>query len=208
MMKVEIINEWYELEKTVPFRVRHLLWGTKQIPETYGYLGYKEQEGLFLKMICEEKDPLRACRNDQEPVYRDSAMEAFFMFFPKGNGRADGRDGVYINLEMNANGALLAEYGKGRSGRVPFPQSVMEKFACKADVGKDRWSVCIVIPESVLEFVYGEIPLGKGSSFCCNFYKISENTQIEHYASYAEIDTEHPDFHRPEFFAHAKITGE
>lgn len=35
-------------------------------------------EGLYIKLVCEEKDPLRVYKEDQDPVYKDSAMEAFF----------------------------------------------------------------------------------------------------------------------------------
>ena len=54
--------------------------GTKEIPATYGYMGFVPGDGFYIKMVCEEKDPLRAYENDLDPVYRDSAMEAFFMF--------------------------------------------------------------------------------------------------------------------------------
>lgn len=36
------------------------------------------REGLYIKLVCEEKDPLRVYKEDQDPVYKDSAMEAFF----------------------------------------------------------------------------------------------------------------------------------
>ena len=33
---------------------------------------------MYIKLVCEEKDPLRVYKEDQDPVYKDSAMEAFF----------------------------------------------------------------------------------------------------------------------------------
>ena len=79
-MEVEILRSRDELEGTKPFRVETLLWGTKKIPETFGYLGYVPGEGFYLKMVCVEKDPLRTYIADQDPVYQDSAMEAFLQF--------------------------------------------------------------------------------------------------------------------------------
>ena len=35
---------------------------------------------MYIKLVCEEKDPLRVYKEDQDPVYKDSAMEAFFQF--------------------------------------------------------------------------------------------------------------------------------
>ncbi len=64
-MDVEILGNSQELEHVEPFRVETLLWGTKKIPETYGYLGYVPEDGFYLKMVCREKDPLRTvyCRS-------------------------------------------------------------------------------------------------------------------------------------------------
>ncbi len=72
-MKVEVINSAKELEKLSPFHVECLLWGTKEIPATYGYIGFVPGDGFYIKMVCEEKEPLRAYENDLDPVYRSTA---------------------------------------------------------------------------------------------------------------------------------------
>lgn len=204
-MEVEILKKKEDLEQTMPFRVECLLWGTKDIPKTYGYLGFLPGDGFYLKMICEEKNPLRTYWKNQEPVYRDSAMEAFFMFESSGEASRQSGDQVYLNFEANANGALLAGYGKERMYRSCFSKEIMEQFACKADRGEDFWSVSLRIPQTVLERIYGPLDLGPGSSFACNFYKLSETESIEHYASYSPIKTQIPSFHLPEYFASAQI---
>ena len=114
-IEVPVIESADELEKVQPFFVEHLLWGTKQIPETYGYLGFVPSDGFYLKMVCKEKDPLRVYEKNQDPVYRDSAMEAFFQFDSEGERNASA---LYLNFEVNANGALRAEYGEGRIYRT------------------------------------------------------------------------------------------
>lgn len=204
-MKVQVIASVDELEKVTPFKVDCLLWGTRKIPETYGYLGFVMGDGFYLKMVCEEKDPLRTYANNQDPVYRDSAMEAFFMFEPE-----KGRDvhSTYLNFEANANGALLAAYGKGRIYRSYFTSEEMELFGCKAVVEKEKWSISLRIPIMVLEKIYGPLELKEGSSFTCNFYKISETQEIEHYASYSPIKSDIPSFHIPEYFETATIVIE
>ena len=41
-MVVEVIGSQLELEEVEPFFVEELLWGTKSIPKTYGYLGFEK----------------------------------------------------------------------------------------------------------------------------------------------------------------------
>ena len=98
-MVVEVIGSQLELEEVEPFFVEELLWGTKSIPKTYGYLGFVPKEGFYLKMVCEEDEPLRTYENVLDPVYRDSAMEAFFQFEHENGGR---RITPYLNFEVNA----------------------------------------------------------------------------------------------------------
>ncbi|MCF2555520.1 carbohydrate-binding family 9-like protein [Faecalicatena contorta] len=202
LLEVEMISKPDELESVEPFRVDKLLWGTKKIPDTYGYLGFVPQDGFYLKMVCEEADPLRQYKEDKDPVYRDSAMEAFLMFEPAKN-MASGA--VYINLEANANGALLAAFGKERTYRTYFTAEEYEAFSCKAETEEGKWSVSLHIPLALLEQIYGPLCLEEGSVFSCNFYKISETKEIEHYASFSPILTDIPSFHLPEYFAPAVL---
>ena len=127
-MEVEILRSRDELEETKPFRVETLLWGTKKIPETFGYLGYVPGEGFYLKMVCVEKDPLRTYIADQDPVYQDSAMEAFLQF-ESAREREDSP--IYMNFEVNANGALLAGYGTSRIYRSYFSKEDLEEIGCR-----------------------------------------------------------------------------
>lgn len=203
-MKVGIINNANELESLEPFEVGCLLWGTEKIPKTYGYLGFVPGDGFYLKMICMEKDPLRTYDKDQSPVYRDSAMEAFFMFEPAQQKEREEQN-IYINLEMNANGALLAGYGSQRVYRSYFAEEERGKLQRGVEIEEDRWSISLRLPLDILEKLYGHVGLKEGSTFFCNFYKISETKEIEHYASYSPIRSDIPSFHLPEYFAQAEI---
>lgn len=201
-MKVTILNNKNELENTECFEVGHLLWGTREIPHTYGYLGFVPGEGFYLKMICEESNPLRVYRHFGDPVYQDSAMEAFFMFEPEKNGK---KGEGYFNFEMNANGALLTEFGTGRLERKKLDKEIGKLLRCEAKTEEGYWSVTLHLPMEVLEQFYGPIDLKKGTAFRCNFYKISETKENEHYASCFLIDSETPNFHMPEFFGTAVL---
>ena len=70
---------------------------------------------------------------------------------------------------------------------------------------EEKWSVSLRVPITALEEVYGSLSLGVGSTFSCNFYKLSETAAVEHYAAYALIPTKIPSFHMPEYFAEAEI---
>lgn len=201
-MEIEIIKNGAELTKVEPYQIEYLLWGTTHIPKTYAYLGFVPEDGFYLKMVCEEKDPLRTYTKDHEPVYRDSAMEAFFQF---DTNRGHDAPPTYLNFEANANGALLAAYGTGRTYRTSFSKEEMRSFDCKAEILEDRWQVELKIPVAILRKIYGSLNLGAGSKFRCNFYKISETSEIEHYASCFPIKTEVVSFHLPEYFEEMKL---
>lgn len=201
-MIVEVIGSKKELETVEPFYVEQLLWGTKSIPKTYGYLGFVLEDGFYLKMVCEEKEPLRTYENVLDPVFRDSAMEAFFQFENEERIRGSA---VYLNFEVNANGALLAAYGSGRAYRTFFTKDELEAFECKAALEDESWNFQLHIPLKILNEIYGPLNLGRGSRFTCNFYKISEAKEIEHYASCFPIRSEIPSFHMPEYFGEAVI---
>ena len=151
-MKVKIIQNEAQLESLEPFYVDKLLWGTKSVPKTYGYIGFVPGDGFCLKMVCEEKEPLRQYSKDMDPVYRDSAMEAFFLFEPR---RENLESLPYINLEANANGALLAAYGQERLYRSYFSRKEYKQFKCRAKIRENDWTLSIKLPIRVLERVYG-----------------------------------------------------
>ena len=201
-MEIKILNEPAQLEKTSPFHITHLLWGTGSIPETCGYAGFIPGDGFYLKMICMERDPLRTYTEDQSPVCMDSTVEAFFNFSTEKSKTAKP---VYVNFEINSNGALLAEYGCERQGRSPFSPEDMKKITHTAQREEDRWSIFLHIPLEVLERIYGPLHFAAGSRFTCNFYKICETDGREHYASWSPVLTASPDFHRPEYFGHARL---
>lgn len=200
-MKVKIIKSAAELESLPPFYVDKLLWGTKSIPRTYGFIGFVPGDGFYLRMICEESEPLCTYKHDMDPVYRDSAMEAFFHFEAKMSKKQE----IYLNFESNSCGALLAGYGGERFYRAYFSPNICREMKRGTKVEKDRWIWDLRIPVSVLEDIYGPLCLEEGSTFTCNFYKISETKETEHYAAYAPILSDIPSFHLPEFFETAVL---
>lgn len=118
----------------------------------------------YISNLCVEKNPLRIYKKDQDPVYKDSAMEAFF------------------NLK-----------------------EMIRKMKCSAEIQEEQWNVNLTLPIEILEQVYGKLNLQEGSDFRCNFYKICETKEYEHYAAYRCVESEQPNFHLPEYFENAVI---
>lgn len=189
------MKESDELNTCDAFPIGCLLWGTKRIPTTYGRIGFVPKEGFYLAMTCQESSPLRTYTEDNSQVYKDSAMEAFFCFYPDGTP-----SDLYLNFEMNANGALLAMYGKDRICRTEFSSDWIAKCRCHADIFESEWTVTLFVPLAILEAVYGALNFCPGTELSVNFYKLSENAAIEHYASYAPVYSPVPNFHMTECF--------
>ena len=77
-------------------------------------------------------------------------MEAFFQF--KGNDTA--ADDIYLNFEMNANGALLACYGKNKMNRIPFTPDQIRKMKCSAEIQEEQWNVNLALPIDIREIEF------------------------------------------------------
>lgn len=201
--QIKKIEDRSKIETCEQFAINQYMWESKQEPKTYGWAGYIEAEGLYVKMVCEEKNPKRELKNHRDMVCKDSAMEIFFAFTEEDEALSN--DSMYINFEINANGAMYAKYGKGRKNRKFLTEEQYEMTGCKAIVEEHKWSIEVLIPESFLREICDFEHVKAGKIFYFNFYKISESVEIEHYGSYSPIDSETPNFHLPVFFAEAVI---
>lgn len=200
--QVKIISSKNELHTCSRFEITNGLWGTESFPHTFGYLGFVPDEGFYLSMTCEEKEPYAVCHVQQGPVCKDSAME-FFLQFHQDNTQPD----IYLNIEFNSIGIMHAKYGSSRSGRTPLPLEGEGALKWTSRIEGDHWTEEVFLPLTVLKEIYPGLTLTDGSHFKCNFYKISETPAIEHYAAYAPIPVPKPDFHLPEFFAEAILVS-
>lgn len=191
---IKTIQDKSRLAECDPFQIAQYAWGCSYQPEAFGRLGYIEYEGFLLSLSCKERDPkARYLRND-DPVYRDSCLEAFINFNPQ-----DARAG-YMNFEMNAAGAILCQYGVSLQNRYflqskgyPVPQPRVAR-------GRDLWEVELLIPLSLIAAVYGTVDFHSGSVLRGNFFKCGDDTASPHYGSWAPIQSDHPNFHVPQAF--------
>ena len=171
-MNIKIINEKDQFAQCETFEITHLLWGTKAIPKTYGKIACWKDHGFLVEMTCEEADPLRTYTKMNDPVSLDSGMEAFLSLW------AD-RTPLYVNVEMNANGATLMQYGTGRADRTFFMEEQIRICQPQAVIEENRWKISFFLPLELLEEIGGTIPQTSGTKIACNFYKVCEGGNAE-----------------------------
>jgi len=179
------------------FLINNYQWSGHYRPKTFGQMAILDDKEVFITMTSFESNPLRNFIKNDDPVYKDSALEAFLNFNPTVRKE-------YLNFEMNANAALLSGFGENRN-RSLLSVISQHHAICDAEIAKDYWKVCLRIPMELICDVYQREELQKGDIITCNFYKICEDPEIEHYASYGLIDSQMPDFHLSDFFQKAII---
>ncbi len=195
---VHRIGDLGQLGECEPFFIDHYQWTKGEKPKAYGKMGLLENYGLVVSMAAAERNPLRTYTEENTPVYKDSALEAF-LSFPGELGNQS-----YLNFEMNANGALLSAFGTTKE-RVFLRDFTRLRAVCEAKIEENTWEILLKIPMELICSLFRTEPLQRGDSFNCNFYKICETPEYEHYGSFAPIISERPNFHLPEFFETAVI---
>ena len=174
--------DWAQIER---IDIMNYPWGSDYMPHTSAWLYRVEGEGFYLKMRCEENEP--------KAVYKDSCMEFFANFYPE-----DEKAG-YMNFEMNSNGAILCEYGHPgdrfylRDKGFDYPKPIVTK-------GEGYWEVELMIPDTLIQAVYGHDHMTTSGRIKGNFYKCGDETHTAHYGCWNPIENEYPAFHKPEFF--------
>lgn len=166
-------------------------------PRTEVTLGY--DDGGFTVHFVSYETNLRAVQTQHNtPVCQDSCMEIFMRFAPDTDPR-------YINIEVNPNGAAYCGVNFCRGNSELIPPAEIDKLGIRTAVFDDRWEIDYRIPA---EWIRARIPTyrhEKGAKLCGNFYKCGDLTDHEHYGCFNYITWEHPDFHRPEFFAEFEL---
>lgn len=147
------------------------------------------EEGLRMRLDCFRAPERSENTAPDSAVWEDSCLEFFFSF--------GGED--YVNLEGNANGALRASVGPDRHDRRFLRELSLPLPEASAEQREDGWTLTLSIPAGLIEGLYGET-LRPGLRFRGNFYACGDETPAPCYASWNAVETETPDFHRPEYF--------
>ena len=108
-MEVRLIENKELLESVELFKIENLLWGTEKIAKTYGYIGFVPGEGLYIKLVCVEKNPLRIYKKDQDPVYKAALLGASLNVFINTKSMADKEYAASLNEKADK---MIADYSK------------------------------------------------------------------------------------------------
>ena len=165
-------------------------------PITYFFIA-RSSDAVFLKFSVIGTMLKAVYSEDHSPVHEDSCVEFFCM--PEGAEK-------YTNFEFNCIGTCSASSRKGRNEEVvPFSNEQMQSIERYASMGKKpfkemegmfEWDLTVKIPLKLMNIDPDNLP----EKIRGNFYKCADDTDSVHFASWAPIHTENPDFHQPEYF--------
>jgi hypothetical protein len=195
--KLEQFTDYLD-EFGVRFSIEILNW-----PKQFGYRplttvsAAHSKTDLYL-LFQVHGNSLRAVNTkDNQNVNEDSCVE----FFVK-NPESD----LYFNFEFNCTGVCkAARHFKTRENAVNFTQEQLSSIERWSSIGKRAffeidglfsWELCVRIPFSLMDIDPENLP----KKLLGNFYKCADATDEPHYVTWSPIQTEKPDFHRPEFF--------
>lgn len=143
--------------------------------------------------VEEPSDCFRAeVKEDNGRSWEDSCVEIFL--------QNPAMPEEYFNFETTSRGYLLAAHGPDRNNREVLPQEEIDKVIRKKQAASVAgnlicWGMTVQIPACIFGLSSFE-----GYTLRGNLYKCGDKSKTPHYLSAFPIETEKPDFHRPEFF--------
>ncbi|QEN08520.1 hypothetical protein EXM22_11180 [Oceanispirochaeta crateris] len=161
------------------------------------------QDTFLLKYYVREREILGTYTQDGSDVFEDSCVELFLS--PEGKES-------YYNFEFNCIGCALGQLGSQRDDRVPVENTLLDQIIRIPSLGRSpyhnyheglvveapSWSLMVVIPVSV--FFRESYTSFSGLKMRGNLYKCGDQLETPHYLCWNPIESEAPDFHRPEHF--------
>lgn len=143
--------------------------------------------------VEEPSDCFRAeVKEDNGSSWEDSCVEVFL--------QNPANPAEYFNFETTCRGYLLAAHGPDRNSRVKLYQEQINSVVRTKQLASVAgnlvcWGMTVQIPPSLFGLRTFE-----GVTLRGNLYKCADKSMTPHYLSAFPIETEKPDFHRPEFF--------
>lgn len=193
------VPDLFAAEKIEYHPVSALNW-----PEKYPYLPKVEfaiahnGNHLLIHYRVTEKRSIGTMENDMDDVYKESCCELFFM---------EEGDSLYYNIESNCIGSILMQCGTGRYDRDASTAENLTGINRWASLGRSaigtvneetHWELALAVPLSALwHHSFSHLD---GMTFLANVYNCVGSGDDRQYVTWHPIDTDVPDFHRPEFF--------
>ena len=165
-------------------------------PQVAFRIGHTETE-IWLKFYVAEKHIRAMETRTNGDVYKDSCVEFFIAFDDKN----------YYNFEFSCIGTRHLSFAPGRGNRTRISVEIVEQIEIESTLGNQpfeaksgdfTWEMMIRIPVSC--FAFHNINSLHNTLARANFYKCGDATAEPHFITWNPIETENPDYHRPEFF--------
>ena len=160
-------------------------------PESRAKMCFVKGEGIYILLLCREENPKAVYAETDDPIYKDSCLEVFLKL----------NDDGYINIETNAKGVYLSEFGADRYSRRFLKKCTKLKPIIKPVKGDGFWGNEIFLSFSLLEEIYPKLKIEFPFHFSGNFYKCGDETEFVHYGSFSPMGSLDLGFHNPQLFA-------
>lgn len=174
----------------------NLNWVPNQGKVLPSVLAEVEISDLYFSVSFTVEEPESCFRaevsEDNGRSWEDSCVEIFL--------QNPAKPEEYFNFETTSRGYLLAAHGPDRNNREVLSQDDIDKVIRTKQVASVAgnlicWGMTVQIPASLFGLNSFEGCVLRG-----NLYKCGDKSTTPHYLSAFPIETEKPDFHRPEFF--------
>jgi len=156
----------------------------------------RSHENLYIRFFVKGNSLKASHGIDGSPVHKDSCVE----FFVQKEGSNN-----YMNFEFNCIGVCDAARRQSREikkGLLPNEYQSIRRYSSlefktfDERLGTYSWELAVAIPFTLMGFDPSSLP----EKIMGNFYKCADETEFPHYLSWNRINTQKPDFHRPEHF--------
>ncbi|HHT92363.1 MAG TPA: hypothetical protein GXZ66_02510 [Clostridiaceae bacterium] len=184
----------YNISKNAWLDIDIYPWGCDYRPKTQAKI-QKGSNGFEITMKSYEKNIRMEKTERNSNVHTDSCMEFFFNAEPE-------KSKTYMNFEINPKGVMYIGFSKtgDRSGTGPIEAPDNEYFNMKSRITDEYWEISYTVPYEFIKQYFPTFDENKTEYIKANFYKCGDLTKHPHFGVWNNIETEEPDFHRPEFF--------
>ena len=181
----------------VPFdSASYSRWATPAYTPSMRFRIAHTGDAILLQYVVREAGAVASVTDDNGRVFRDACVEFFL---------SPGANDSYYNFELNCIGSLLLQGGRRGTRRplaTPDIEALVERHTSLGTAPVDfrgdtvEWQASLIIPKEAL-FLDSISDLG-GTTMTANFYKCGGAEP--NYLMWRPINTERPQFHRPQDF--------
>ncbi|GEM_PF-166384 len=202
---LEDLEDW-KLEATLVRNTAGAAIDVVNWPELYSYAPKcifriaRSHDYLAVSFSVSGMDLRATVMKDNDRSWEDSCCEFFV---------SAGEE--YYNIEITCIGYIRIGKGTTRNNRELLPNeevakvkrwSTLEKKRYDLEGGNYSWSVTMLIPFTVIGLDANNLP----RQLRGNFYKCGDHTAHPHFLSWNPVNSEKPDFHRPECFGRLNLS--